>query len=171
MSMHEIVRLDETYAEEVHEVLKTTWWDTYRGLFPDSTILEAERTWHSVETLRRQMKSKAVLFAGYREGGKILGLARAAMADEETIRLYQLYVLPAEQGRGIGRALMEYTRGSFPNAKRIVLSVAKGNGRAIAFYERYGFTFLRESSLKLGDFEIRELEGSLEAVTRTPSAP
>ncbi|MDG6925400.1 MAG: GNAT family N-acetyltransferase [Nitrososphaerota archaeon] len=157
---HEVVRLDENDAEEVHGMLKVTWWDTYKGLLPDSVISEVEKTWHSVDTLRRQMKNKSVLFAGYKEDGKILGLARAAMADTETMRLYQLYVLPSQQGRGIGSALMAYAKNSFPNVKRVALSVAKVNDKAISFYRRRGFVFLKESSLKLGGFEIRELEGT-----------
>lgn len=158
----EIARLDENDAAEVHELLKTTWWDTYRGLFPDRVILDAEGTWHSTETLQRQMKNRTVLFAGYREDGRILGLIRAAMADGETLRVFQLYVLPAEQGRGIGRKLMDYARDSNPTARRVVLNVAKGNDKAISFYTRYGFAFQKESTLKLGDYEIRELEGTLE---------
>jgi diamine N-acetyltransferase len=162
ISTHEIVRLNENDAAEIHELLKTVWSDTYRGLFPERVILDAERSWHSTETLQRQMKSATVLFAGYREGGRILGMIRAAMADAETLRIFQLYVLPSEQGKGIGRELMGYARESHPTAKRLVLNVAKGNDRAISFYAKYGFAFRKESSLKLGDYEIQELEGTLE---------
>ncbi len=160
--VYEIVRLDESAAAEVHELLKTTWRDTYTGLFPESVILDAEKNWHSVETLRRQMKNRTVLFAGCRDGGRVLGMVRAAMADPETLRVYQLYVLPSEQGKGIGRMLTDYARESFPGTKRLVLNVAKGNVKAISFYERYGFSFSTESTLKIDQYEIRELEGKLE---------
>ncbi len=159
---YEIVRLGENDAAEIHELLKTTWRDTYAGLFPEHVILEAERAWHSTATLQRQMKNGSVLFAGYKEDGKILGMIRVAMADADTLRVFQLYVLPAEQGRGIGRKLMAYARESHHAARRLVLNVAKGNEKAISFYRKYGFAFDKESTLKLGDYEIRELEGSLE---------
>jgi diamine N-acetyltransferase len=159
---YEIVRLNENDAAEIHELLKATWWDTYRRLFPERVILDAERTWHSTETLQRQMKNRTVLFAGYKEDQRILGMVRAAMADVETLRVFQLYVLPSEQAKGIGRKLMDYAREKHPAARRLVLNVAKGNDKAISFYEGYGFTFRGESTLKLGDYEIHELEGTLE---------
>ena len=162
VSSYEIVRLGEKDAAEIHELLKATWWDTYRELFPERVILNAERTWHSTETLQRQMKNRTVLFAGYREHERILGMIRAAMVDAETLRVFQLYVLPEEQGKGIGRKLMHYARESHPTAKRLVLNVAKGNDKAISFYTSNGFAFHGESTLKLGDYEIHELEGTLE---------
>lgn len=160
--MYEIVRLGEDDAPLVHELLRVTWRDTYVGLFPEAVILDAERTWHSVETLRRQIKNRTVLFAGYKEGDRLLGMTRAAMADADTLRIYQLYILPSEQRRGIGTKLMDHAKESFPQAKRLVLNVAKGNIKGISFYRKYGFSFLTESKLKLGDFEIQELEGTLE---------
>jgi ribosomal protein S18 acetylase RimI-like enzyme len=158
----EVVRLNENDAELVHELLKTTWRDTYAGIFPDSVILNAEAVWHSTETLRRQMRNGDILFAGYKEGEKLLGMARGAMVDGDTARIFQLYVLPSSQRRGIGTKLMDYARVSFPSAKRWVLDVAKGNEKGISFYGRYGFKFPRESTLRLGESEIQQLEGELD---------
>ena len=72
--MGEIVRLDENAAEELHELLGISWADTYRGFLPDSIIDTASTVWHSTEILRRQMKNRTILFAGYREDGKLLGM-------------------------------------------------------------------------------------------------
>ncbi|MDA4123793.1 MAG: GNAT family N-acetyltransferase, partial [Thaumarchaeota archaeon] len=125
--MGEIVRLDENDAEQVHELLKITWRDTYTGILPDSVIINAETVWHSAETLRRQMRNRDILFAGYKEDGKLLGMARVAMVDGEAARVFQLYVFPDSQRRGIGTKLMDHSRETFPAAKRFVLDVSKGN--------------------------------------------
>jgi ribosomal protein S18 acetylase RimI-like enzyme len=162
ISESEVVRLDENDAERVHELLKITWRDTYAGVLSDSVILNAETVWHSTETLRRQMRNKDIFFAGYKEDGKLLGMVRVAMVDGDTVRVFQLYVLPASQRKGIGTKLMNHSRESFPAAKRFVLDVSKGNEKGISFYRRYGFRFLRESTLKLGAQEIQNLEGVLE---------
>ncbi|MDA4123409.1 MAG: GNAT family N-acetyltransferase [Thaumarchaeota archaeon] len=160
--MGEIVRLDENDAEQVHELLKITWRDTYTGILPDSVIVNAETVWHSAETLRRQMRNRDILFAGYKEVGKLLGMARVAMVDGDSARVFQLYVLPGSQRRGIGTKLMNHSRETFPAAKRFVLDVSKGNEKGIAFCRRYGFRFGRESTIKLGDQETQNLEGVLE---------
>jgi ribosomal protein S18 acetylase RimI-like enzyme len=162
ISMPEVVRLDENDAEQLHELLNITWRDTYTGVLPDSVIMNAATVWHSAETLRRQMRNKDILFAGYKEDGRLVGMARVAMVDGDTARVYQLYVLPGSQRRGIGTMLMNHSREHFDAAKRFVLDVSKGNEKGVAFYRRYGFRFLRESALKLGDQEIQNLEYVLE---------
>ena len=160
--MGEIVQLDENDAEELHELLGISWADTYRGILSDSIINTANTVWHSTETLRRQMKNKTILFAGYREDGKLLGMARAAKVESNSVRIFQLYVLPANQRNGIGTRLMDYLATYFPEATRFVLDVSVGNERGISFYEKYGFKFSGVSTLKIGEEEIQNLEGSLE---------
>ncbi len=160
--MGEIVRLDERDAEEVHDLLKVTWADTYGGILSDSIINTASNVWHSAETLRRQMKNKDVLFLGFREGGELVGMARVASVDSDTVRVFQLYVLPLSQRRGIGRQLMDYLVGQFPGASRLVLNVAKHNEKGISFYRKYGFSFPGETATKVGGEEIEELAGLLE---------
>ncbi|MDA4113726.1 MAG: GNAT family N-acetyltransferase [Thaumarchaeota archaeon] len=160
--MGEIIPLDEKNAEELHELLVVSWADTYRGILPDSIINAASTVWHSAETLRRQMKSRVVLFAGYREDGRLLGMVRAAKVEDGIVRIFQLYVLPGNQRKGIGTKLMDYSVAYFPEATRFVLDVSVGNERGISFYEKYGFKFSGVSTLKIEKEEIQNLEGSLE---------
>ena len=65
-------------------------------------------------------------------GGAVVGFAAATGAF-----LDQLFVLPAWQGRGVGRALLAavLARGLRP----VTLHTSQGNARARAFYERHGF--------------------------------
>lgn len=160
--MGELARLDERSAAEVHELLRVTWEDTYRGILPEGLIKMTTTQWHSTETLSRQMRNTQVLFAGYTEDGKLLGMARAAKEDPDTLRIFQLYVLPSSQRRGIGKQLMDYCIRQFPETRKVVLNVGKGNEKGIAFYRRCGFEFVGETSLKVGEWEIPELIGALE---------
>jgi GNAT superfamily N-acetyltransferase len=52
--------------------------------------------------------------------------------------LDQIFVLPDAQGRGIGRALLDFAKARLPNG--IWLRTAAANTRACRFYERNGFT-------------------------------
>jgi ribosomal protein S18 acetylase RimI-like enzyme len=158
----EIVLLDEKDAEELHELLRVSWADAYRGILSDSIISTASTVWHSTDTLRRQMKNRVVLFAGYRDDGMLLGMVRAAKVEEGIVRIFQLYVLPTNQRRGIGTKLMDYATAYFPEAAKFVLDVSVGNERGISFYEKYGFKFAGVSTLKVEKEEIQNLEGSLE---------
>lgn len=57
--------------------------------------------------------------------------------------LDHLYVAPAHQARGIGRALLDRAMRENPGGLSLWAFVA--NGRAIAFYERAGFVELRRT--------------------------
>ena len=157
-----VTRLDESDAERLHDLLTTSWRETYTGLLPADLIRDAEDVWHSTETLRRQMKNRTVLFAGCKRDGRMLGMIRGAMVDTSTLRVFQLYVRASEQGKGIGTELLRYARASFPDARKLVVDVTKGNEKGLRFFERYGFTFVSESTLKLGSSEVRNLVGTMD---------
>jgi len=54
----------------------------------------------------------------------------------------QLYVLPCEQGRGVGTALLEIARSE---AKDLSLWTFQRNAPARRFYERHGFVIVKET--------------------------
>ena len=60
--------------------------------------------------------------------------------------LDQLFVAPEHQGKGIGKALLAFTRRHLPD--EILLRTAVNNRRAIAWYEREGF--VRENEVMQG---------------------
>lgn len=56
--------------------------------------------------------------------------------------LAALFMHPDHQGKGYGRALMEYVKERVP---KLELKVYKDNENAIHFYERQGFSVLEET--------------------------
>jgi GNAT superfamily N-acetyltransferase len=54
----------------------------------------------------------------------------------------QLYVLPSSQGRGIGTALLQIAKSRCPG---LSLWTFQRNGNARRFYERQGFTLVKET--------------------------
>lgn len=67
--------------------------------------------------------------------------------------LRQLYLLQPWQGRGIGRALMDWAldQARRGGAKEVYLSVWTENFGAQRFYRRYGFTYVRPYAFMVGD--------------------
>jgi GNAT superfamily N-acetyltransferase len=54
----------------------------------------------------------------------------------------QLYVLPSAQGRGVGTALLQVAKSRWP---RLSLWTFQRNANARRFYEKHGFTRVRET--------------------------
>lgn len=58
--------------------------------------------------------------------------------------IYQMYVTPAQRGRGVGRLLLEHAVNharQLPGLEEINLAVTVGNEPARRLYERFGFVF------------------------------
>ena len=64
-----------------------------------------------------------------------------------TLNVDQLYILPEYQGKGIGAVCMKrIIDDANREQKSVTLQVLKINTRAIAFYQRLGFTIVNENS-------------------------
>ena len=72
----------------------------------------------------------------YEQEGRIIGFI-SLLGNE----VGAIFVDPAFQGRGVGRALMDQARGLHPVLE---LEVFAANRLGRAFYDRYGFTYLSQ---------------------------
>jgi GNAT superfamily N-acetyltransferase len=69
------------------------------------------------------------------DGGRLVGFL---VLKPQAGCLDQIFVLPEEQGRGIGRALLDFAKRELPHG--MWLRTAAANTRARRFYERNGLT-------------------------------
>lgn len=128
----------------VRSLLITTWHATYDPILGRDKVTDITGSWHAPGTLGRQIGEPGTAFLLAERDGEVIATSYA-LGGGEAVMLRRLYVLPAEQGRGIGAALLARTLDRFPAARRIILEVERGNTPAIRFYERNGFTQVRLS--------------------------
>ena len=106
--------------------------EAYRGVIP-------EDRWHepymAVEELDGEIAA-GVSFWGYEADGELLGvMGIQPVGDVDLIR--HAYVLPGNQGAGIGRHLLEHLRAL--SARRMLVGTWAAAEWAIRFYRRNGF--------------------------------
>ena len=128
-----LIRPAETRdADAIAEVHTVSMRDALSYL-PELHTDDETRAWVANEVLPRQ----EVWIA--EAGGRVVGVV--ALDGE---MLAQLYILPGEQGRGIGSALLAKAMARRPTGMR--LYAFQRNTRARGFYERRGFV-----AVELGD--------------------
>ena len=81
------------------------------------------------------------------------------LQQEGDLELKRIYLLGPWQGGGNGKALMEQALNIAEQrkAKRLLLAVYESNHRAVAFYERAGFSYAGETVFMVGDVAFRDM--------------
>jgi ribosomal protein S18 acetylase RimI-like enzyme len=159
--MPEVIRLRTDDVEPLRELLRICWLDTYTGILPDDLIKATTEEWHSKENLSRGLSNPRTYYGGYFDEGVLLGMVAAGMVDRSTLKIFQLYVHPHQQRKGIGRKLMDTTIERFPEAHEVTLEVEEKNPRGVAFYRKYGFSYPRTTTVEVGGFKIPCLAGEM----------
>jgi GNAT superfamily N-acetyltransferase len=120
--------------EVVNEIINAAA-EAYRGVIPADC-------WHEPYMARAELRAEiaaGVTFAGWELDGELRGVMGIQPVRDVTL-IRHAYVLPADQGRGIGGALLEALR-SRGRGPQLVGTWAAA-AWAIRFYERHGFRLL-----------------------------
>jgi ribosomal protein S18 acetylase RimI-like enzyme len=127
-------------------MLVETWHATYDAIYGATRVTEITTRWHSIEQLEAGLGQDRVALIAVR-GSAIVGHCYVSvLADQpRTAKLWRLYVVPAQQGRGIGQRLLEAGFAAAPAHDRRVVDVEPANSRAIGFYGRCGFVAIEAS--------------------------
>ncbi|MFC4620048.1 GNAT family N-acetyltransferase [Camelliibacillus cellulosilyticus] len=131
-----IRKMREEDIDRVREIAKVTWKATYSELIPldiqEKTLKEA----YSDDMMRKRFETSLLFVA--EDDGVIAGYAFYSSEQPKEIYLESIYIHPDHQGKGIGKKLYEAGPDTFKQAKRMMLTVYKGND-SIHFYEKLGF--------------------------------
>ena len=109
---------------------------------------------YSPASLRKQMVEEQHQFLIVEQDEEeAIGFASWSPAAEPGVyKLHKLYVLPGQQGKGLGRALLQYIFEAIKpeGATTLRLNVNRYN-KARQFYEKMGFSVVKEEDVAIGN--------------------
>jgi ribosomal protein S18 acetylase RimI-like enzyme len=148
--------------ETVRMIARETWKATYGAFIPDADLTEYLETRYAVEALTNTIADP--LFRGFlaswedHDAGYMIV---STPSKEDRCYVSSVYVLPAYQGKGIGRAFMAEARryAQRRGFDRIWLGVMTANTAARAWYERNGFRFVKKEPFTMGTTTVEHLIG------------
>lgn len=154
-----VITVKQMETPEEIEGKSLVHWQTWREAYDDLLPADFQETM-TLEKCRffSQKYPENTLIA--MDGKKVVGFISYGNYRDETIQageIIALYVLKDYYGKGVSKQLMHAAFVALDQFSEIYLWVLKDNKRAIAFYQKMGFTFDgQEQILKLGK-PVKEL--------------
>ncbi len=128
------------------------WPETYRDILSAGQLSYMLTLFYSPASLRKQMMEQGHMFLMAEEGEKPVGFASYSQTSTPGLfKLHKIYVLPGQQGKGLGRALLDFIREDIRSrgATRLQLNVNRHNP-ACRFYEKLGFRISGQEDIDIG---------------------
>ncbi len=151
--MQNLIKLKEATTEDIpliQTIAEQTWRPTYGHILTEEQTLFMLDMMYSSESLTRQFETNTFIFAY--EGETPLGFAGFEPKDDTVMKLHKLYMLPAAQGKGIGKLLIqEVAKYAKQQGLKFVHLNVNRNNKAIGFYEKQGFKIIKEEDINIGN--------------------
>lgn len=138
----------------VRFIARRTWRATYEGFAPAGFIRAVLRRGYARDRLLVSLTDARRDAVVVEKDGAVVGYADLLTDERGRCELMRIYVLPAHQGEGAGRALLDAT---FSAARtrgvgEMAVGVDPENRAALAWYARQGFVAAGRDSFGIGAY-------------------
>lgn len=157
--MYTIKEATVTDAETIHQLANEIWWPTYSPILTDDQIdyMLADR--YATDTLTDQIAKREQTYLLVMDDDKPVAFAGFSpdKSNPDIYRLHKLYSLPATQGKGVGKLLLNaiYERVLAAGKNLLELNVHRLNP-AKGFYEKMGFKIVHEVDIPFGPYFLND---------------
>jgi len=157
--MVNIIDGNEEHIGTIVEIAEKTWLVTYASILSADQLQYMLQTIYSTTELKKVMQNGSQKFLILEDNNGFQGFASFGVRSENpsVSKLHKLYVLPHNQGKGYGKALIEEVKRRVleKGIKSLDLNVNRYNP-AKAFYEKLGFKIIREEDVPIGEYFMND---------------
>jgi diamine N-acetyltransferase len=130
------------------------WPNAFGGILEPAQITYMLELFYSISALESQVSQKGHSFMVFYEEEKPLGFVSYELnAEGRKTKIHKLYVLQENQGKGIGKKLIQRVSeiAKKNQAEGLYLNVNKYNQSAISFYQHLGFQLSKQEIIAIGE--------------------
>jgi ribosomal protein S18 acetylase RimI-like enzyme len=134
----------------IRSLAQEIWPKTYASILSQKQIDYMMKLMYSEQALRQQMMKNHQFILVYNSGIPV-GFAAFGEVEPTIYKLYKIYVLQSQQGKGTGRFVIDYISNEVQSkgASVLQLNVNRYN-TAKSFYEKFGFAEIRTEDIDIG---------------------
>ena len=141
------------------QIAEQTWWPTYGPLLGKEQVSYMLSTIYAPEKVMAQVENAEQTFLLLLEDGQPVAFAAYSPREEDAdiYKLHKLYCLPATQGKGYGKILIDAVAEKVAEAGKhtLDLNVNRYN-KAKTFYEKMGFEVVYDEDIPIGPYWMND---------------
>lgn len=150
--MLEIVSTTVKDIPSIQKLSNIIWPVTFAEILSQEQIEYMMNMMYSTESLTKQMEEEQHNYVLIKEDNEYLGyLSYQLHIKSNYTKIHKIYVLPNLQGKGVGKALIDF---AVKEARKygdqfLTLNVNRYN-KALGFYEHLGFSISKVENIEIG---------------------
>jgi diamine N-acetyltransferase len=154
--METVVTIRSAAVEDIdiiHSLVHKIWPDAYGDILSAAQLAYMMQLIYSKPSLKKQIEEQNHRFLIAELNNEPVGFASfSAIAVPGIYKLHKIYVRTDIQGKGLGKALIDEVIAAIKpaNATALLLNVNRHN-KAKTFYEKFGFTVIKEEDIDIGN--------------------
>jgi diamine N-acetyltransferase len=137
----------------IKELAHTTWQVAYKEILSAAQMDYMLHLIYDESALQQQMEQGHQFLLAI-DNNEAVGFASFSPKENNTavFKLHKIYVHPAQQGKNIGKALLDHIINDIQqkNAVALELNVNRHN-KALHFYQKNGFEIIKEEDIDIGN--------------------
>ncbi len=140
-------------VQTISAMAKKIWPVAYGNILSKEQLDYMLELIYSPASLASQMQEKKHVFIFPEDDGKTVGFASYSATDLPGVfKLHKIYVLPDQQGKGLGKYMIEFViENILPlGATALRLNMNRHN-KAKFFYEKLGFAVIGQEDIDIGN--------------------
>lgn len=136
----------------IQNLANITWPVAYGEILSPQQLDYMMEMIFSKTSLQKQIEEKGHQFIIAYENGEPVAFASYSPKENTTaiVKLHKIYILPNQQGKGIGKLMINYIKEDIKPAGTLQLNVNRHN-KALFFYQKLGFTIIDEEDIDIGE--------------------
>lgn len=157
--MIHIVKATNGDVPTIISLAEATWEPTYDPILPAGQAKYMLDILFDESKIREQIESKSQNYLLLYDANAVVGFAAYAARPENpaVYKLHKLYCLPALQGKGYGKALIDAVEQEVLTAGKNILELnVNRSNKAIQFYERMGYTVAFDEDIAIGPYWMND---------------
>ncbi|MBV7531295.1 GNAT family N-acetyltransferase [Chitinophaga sp. sic0106] len=142
----------------IQSLADKVWPQTYQSILSPEQLTFMMKMMYSDEALTQQMTEKQHQFLIMTDDDQPVAYASYSTTDEPTVyKLHKIYLDPACQGKGAGKFMINAIADMVKEkgAEILELDVNRFN-KALHFYEKVGFSIIKEKNTDIGNGYLME---------------